>query len=600
MSLNIERRQRYSGQGRTYVRTKTKIPINFDLASLDLMCSFVLSENRNVKKGQYINLRNLIEILDMDKYINDQEKYKRIMFIQKGLEARLLRGLNNPIMIIKYINGGIMEDDIIDIHSFVSLSNNEIEWINETVTTSLQYSFIYMEADRAIELFTRFKAADYTTISSIVQEIELFIADLNMKFRKAKIEKNSERSFSLQDDTFRSILSDVYNEINSKYRKLITGMQGFNQMVGGGLENTRVYLFVGLTGIGKSLSLLNFAYQIKRYNKSFQTKDPTKIPCILYLTMENTVTETVQRLFQMSVGSNINMGDYSVEEVIHMMQTTGELNLSDDSPINLIIKYRPNRSEDTSYLYTLTEDLEDEGYEVICLIQDHVKRIKSVEYQPDVRLELGSVINEMKTFAMLKDIPVLTVSHVNREGARVIDNSATSSKMDLTRQLGKAFVGESMLMLDNVDFGCILNVEYDAEGRKYLVLHGIKYRFQSNRDYVCLPFVPDNSIKLLEDYYSPIPLFKEKLGEAPSLNNGHNNSQHSTNNQHNVTTKSRFGNMNSLPMPELDDEEDTKKGGSELFEYLTANAPVIELSDIDHNNESKENIFMPIYFEEAV
>lgn len=584
-TLHIERRQRYSGQGRTYVKTKTKIPINFDLASLDLMCSFVLSENRNVKKGQYINLRNLFDMLDMEKYINDQEKYKRVLFIKKGVEARLLKGLVNPITIIKYINGGIMEDDIIDIHSFTSLSNSEIEWINETVSTSLSYSFIYLEADRAIELFTRFKAADYTTISTIVQEIELFIADLNTKFRKSKIEKNSERTFSLRDESFRSIISDVYDEINSKYRKLITGMQGFNQLIGGGFENTRVYLMVGLTGIGKSLSLLNFAYQMKKYNKGFQPKDPTKIPCIVLLTMENTVTETVQRLFQMSVGSKINMKDYTIEEVIHLMQTNGELFLTDESPIDIIIKYRPNRSEDTGYLYTLTEDLEDEGYEVICMIQDHVKRIRSVEYQPDVRLELGNVINEMKTFAMLKDIPVITVTHVNREGARVIDSSATSSKTDLTRQLGKAFIGESLLMLDNVDFASILNVEYDKEGRKYLVLNGIKYRFKAERDYVCLPFVPDNDIKLIEDYYSPIPLFKETLGEV-QLNNGNNNNNQHTN--HHIITPNRYSSGNTI-IPLDDDEEN-------MHEFIQKNAPEIRQSDIEVTDEQKDNIYRPIYF----
>ena len=150
MALNIERRQRYSGQGRTYVKSQAKVPIKFDLQSLDLMCSFVLSENRNVKRIQYINLRNLIAMLDLEMYINDQEAYKRIMFIRKGLEARLIKDLTNPVTIIKYINGGIMDDDIIDINTFVSLSNAEIEWLNETISNALNYSFIWMDAYRAI------------------------------------------------------------------------------------------------------------------------------------------------------------------------------------------------------------------------------------------------------------------------------------------------------------------------------------------------------------------------------------------------------------------------------------------------------------------
>ena len=82
--MNIERRQKYSNQGRTSVFTKKRLPINFDLSSLNLMCNYVITENRNIRRSQYINLRNLIDLLDMDKYINDQEKYKRVVFIKKA------------------------------------------------------------------------------------------------------------------------------------------------------------------------------------------------------------------------------------------------------------------------------------------------------------------------------------------------------------------------------------------------------------------------------------------------------------------------------------------------------------------------------------
>jgi len=206
------------------------------------------------------------------------------------------------------------------------------------------------------------------------------------------------------------------------------------------------------------------------------------------------------------------------DEIMYMMKTTGELFLTDDSPIDIIIKYKPNRSEDTSYLYTLTEDLEDEGYEVICMIQDHVKRLKATTGQTDVRLELGDVVNEMKTFAMIKDIPLITVSHVNREGAKVIDSSSTGNKVDLTRMLGPSFIGESMLMLDNIDFGCILNVEYDSEGNKYMVFKGVKYRIPHELEYVCQPYEEDNSSKLKEDLYRE-PVYKTTLSPVPTYQN---------------------------------------------------------------------------------
>ena len=354
----ITTRQKNPGQGFHIVKNKrAKLPINFDLASLNLMCTYVLTENRNIKRGQYINMRNLIELLDMEKYINDQERYRRVLFIKKALEARLVKGLNDPTAIIKYTNGGLLETDIIDINNFIGMSNSEIDWINETVSNTLSAAFLYENANDGINILTRFMAAEAKDISSTFLEAKEWIKMMNTKFRQNEASKSSDRIFSLKPENFGDIIRDVHNELSSSYRQLVTGMQGFNQLIGGGFENTRCYLLLGLTGVGKSLSMLNIAYQMKKYNKGFKPKDSTKTPCIVYLTMENTVTETIQRLFNISTG--FDMRDYSVEDVIQMLRNDGELYLTGDNPIDLIIKYQPNRSFDTSYLYTLTEDLED-------------------------------------------------------------------------------------------------------------------------------------------------------------------------------------------------------------------------------------------------
>lgn len=511
--MQIAERKRKYGQGRTAVKTKKKLPINFDIGSLDLMCQYIISTNRNIKRGMYINLRNLIELLDMEKYINDQEKYKRVLFIKKGLEGRLVRGLDKPSTIIKYINGGFISDDIIDVDNFDELSNAEIDWINETISGTLSLTFLYEEIDRGIDLFTRFKAADSTNITKLGEEIKEYISNLNTMFRRAQVQSVTNEMFSLEPNALVNILDNVRIELTNEYRKLYTGMVGFNQLIGGGFENTRCYLFLGITGIGKSLSLLNLAYQMKKYNKNFKPKDPTKIPTIVYLTMENTVTETVDRLFQIATGDNLR--NYSTQEAVDILKSTGELYLTDESPINLLIKYQPNKSVDTGYLYTLTEDLEDEGYEVICMIQDHVKRIRAASGQTDVRLELGDVINEMKTFAILKDIPIITVSHLNRDAAKIIDTAPTRSNKDIVRLLGKSNIGESLLMLDNVDYAGIIHVEYDQQENKYMSFKNIKKRIGCARDYLYQPFREDNDLKLVEDALLPVPVFKETLYEDP-------------------------------------------------------------------------------------
>lgn len=505
--MELKNRPRYKG-GHSSIKTQTRLPINFDIHSLNLMCAYVLSENRNIRRGHYINLRNVMELLDLSKYSNDPERLKRITFIKRGIEAKVNKGLSNPLAIIKYINGGIMDDDIIDINSFTDLSNPEIQWINETISNTLSSTFIYDTATKMIELYTEFLSADSSRISELSTQIQTETFDLCNKFRQARRDSALEKTFSLRPEIFDNVIRETHEEITSSYRYLYTGMQGFNALIGGGFENTRLYLLLGITGGGKSLSMIDLAIQMKKYNKGFKPKDPTKIPCIVYLTMENSVTETIQRVFEMCTGKS--MRDFTVEEVEKKLKEEGELYLSDESPIDIIIKYKPNRSEDTSYLYTLTEDLEDEGYEVIALLQDHIKRLRSIENQPDVRLELGNVANEMKTFAIIKDIPVITDSHLNRDGARIIDNTAGKTIPDLTRLLGKSNIGESMLMLDNVDLGIILNQEYDSEGNKYMVFKVIKQRVKILKEYVCIPYIKD-TIKLVEDLYEPVPLYKDTL-----------------------------------------------------------------------------------------
>lgn len=523
--MNVTRREKYTNGGRTVAFTKRKITINYSLDVLNIMCSYVISTNRNIRRGQLINMRNLFEIIDINTYINDPEKMNRINFIRKGLEGRIIHNLKEPVLIVKYINGGLGEADIIDINNFAMLTSDQLEWITQNVSTTLKFSFINNDIDRMLDICTRFKSGDYTTMPSVVAEFEALINDIQAKFRRVKVETASEMSFTLRDGLFQEVVNDIFDQITNPCNKLVTGMQGLNELLGGGFEGGREYMFLGLAGTGKSLTLLDLSMQIKKYNKNYKPKDPTKIPVVVYLTMENSVRESVQRLFEMSVGKG-EMSDYSIDEVISMLRNDGELYLTDESPIDIVIKYMPNRSVDTSYLYTLTEDLEDEGYEVIALIQDHVKRIRATTRQSDIRLELGDVVNEMHSFAVIKDIPVITVSHLNRDAASKVDEASRSNKADLVRLLGRANTGESLLMLDNVDAMFLLSQEFDCDGNKYMGLSRVKNRYKaSNRTTIFLPYLTgENSIKLVEDYYSQIPTFKDTLrqqaNETAMYNNG--------------------------------------------------------------------------------
>lgn len=568
--MDITKRTKYSRRGRSISKTDTKVDINFDLNALNLMCSYILSENRNIRRSHLINMRNLFDILDISLYQNDIEKMKRVNFIKKGLEAKILQNLRDPYIVLKYINGGIIDDDVIDINNFTSMSNDELSWINQTISEALKYAFIYNDIDRMIDICTRFKAADYRSRGAIVQEFEMLIQEIQSKFRRSRVENVSEMTFSLKDGIMDEVVKDIHEQLSNPCNKLVTGMQGINEMLGGGFESTRVYMFLGATGIGKSVTLLNLAYQIKKYNKNYVPKDPSKIPVVVYMTMENTVRETVERLFNLTAGPNVDMTKYKPEEVINLLRTEGELYLTDESPIDIIIKYVPDKSVDTGYLYTMTEDLEDEGYEVICLIQDHIKRIRSCYPSSDIRLELGSIVNEFKVFASIKDIPVITNSHLNRDAAKTIEEGSRANKADLTRMLGRSNIGESMLMLDNLDCAFIINTAYDAQANKYMVFKRIKMRYKAtHRDYINQPFVNGNEIKLLEDYYSAVPVFKDSLQSSVEESNLYNSGL--------PNNKSKYQNN----IKDIDDVLDNSSDDDNIFTASRYNAQASRFGVID-------------------
>ena len=366
------------------------IKLQLDIITYDIYCRYVLQPSSMIRMEQLVNLRNMMNSIDPSTYENDTEKMKRVRFIYRALEARLENNIEDTDLILTYINGGLsFKIDFLD-YDHIVLNKNEIEYVNKMVTETLTYQFLYQKCDNILDAFSRFKTTDFNNRANLIPELEQLTDELKNGFRIAKTTNSIvDMEFSLEDGLFENTIRDAYNIITNPSRRLITGMQGLNEMLGGGFESGRFYILMGTSGVGKSLTLLNLMYQIKTYNTHYRTKDPTKRPCIVLLTMENTVIETITRLWSLTTEDNLGMESFTVDEVIHKLRNEGHLMLNESSPINIVIKYKPNKSVNTSYLYSMCDEMEDRGFEVICVIQDHLKRIRSIDNNPDLRLELG-------------------------------------------------------------------------------------------------------------------------------------------------------------------------------------------------------------------
>ena len=515
-----DRRQKYALKNKENIQ----LDIKFDITELDLMCGYIVSENRSIRRGNIVNLMNVFKLINMGVYGNDQACKERIEFIQKGIKARLDKNLSTTFTITKEIQGGIGSDDYL---KYPELSNTEVEWVNQCMSEILKYANIESNADEGLNLLTRLKSSDYTHRGDVVKDLEGWLSKVQNLLRKSKMDNIEDLTFSLSGNTFIEAMTETHKQATSPSNTLVFGTQALNSLTGGGLYSTRVYTLLGLPGEGKSSTMLDMAIQLKRYNTNYKCKDPTKRPCVVLFVMENSIIETVERLFSMCIiGKHID--EYSLNEAINIMTDKG-LHLTDSDPIDLVIKYKPNLSVDTSYLYTLVDDLEDEGYEVICVLQDYLKRIRSVEgnFNGDLRAQLGAIVNEFKVFATIKNIPVVTASQLNRTATNSIDTARVKNKSDLVRLIGRANVGESNLILENSDWIALIAPEQDrVTGQRFLGIQRVKSRYYipDGFHYAYIPYIND-SIKFVEDI-NGAPMHRETMASPADqeLNTGVNSS----------------------------------------------------------------------------
>lgn len=544
--LDRRSRKRNSGQGHTVSFTDKKIKMNLDQSMINVFSKFALSRNKAIKNSDLKMLRNFIGLLDMSEFEGDIERFNRINHLKSALEFRVAERMECVDDVVAAVN--LMYDiDYLREIQFEEVNSGTIKFVKNAVTTSIKKGFIPEHGEKLIDLLNKFKAAPYKDRDELAKQIETAVAQFHNEFRRTKMSDGILTEFNLANGLMKNYVSDIYDIVTAPGRFVYTGCQGINAILGGGFEGTRVYIFAGSAGMGKSMFFLNLVKQIKKWNKGYQPKDPTKIPTVLYLTQENGIEETVERLFAM-ITSGKRMIEFTKEEVQHILEEEGELTITEENNINIRIMWKPDRSIDTTDLYTIVEDMEDEGEECIILLQDHIKRIRSYEYCPDQRLELGKVVNEMKVFAQVKQIPVATLAHLNRSANQAIENAIENNKQDYSKLLGRSNIGESLLMIDNADFAYSLNKEYDANDTAYLYLSLLKGRGMASIKLLYQPYEKDNETYILEDADGE-PLFKDTLTDVNNV------SSHISDECRNTNMKVSMYNMQQAPR-DLNEDDD--------------------------------------------
>lgn len=430
--------------GNTKEIKNKKIKIPMDVYFLDSMLGFIYKDSVLKTKKTLANFLKVFNMLDESFYDDKPAISARIWVVKKTLEFILQEKVED----LNMIKSSLMEDpECQGLRTFIieDLDNKNIGYeeskkLIRMMDDRLRFGYIATVKEIYRDILDYIDEDDYKTFKE-VQDIIYQVSTAVIQLKRNSNSLESDSTFSLETEKFEACVTDAVTRLQDKMKVLKTGITRLNTILAPGYLSKRLYMYLAFPGGGKSQILLKSALDIKKYNR-VTPKNPENHPCVLYITMENSIEETIERMFNMCVSSD-DIRNYTPKQVIKKLREGGQLQLTDENNMNIIMKYYPNKSITTDDLYGIINDLEDEGNEVVSLILDYVKRIRSAERAKDEKEELKNVTNELKNLAAAFDISVITAQQLNRSSASVIDSAMQAKKEDLAKLIGRDAVGSA-------------------------------------------------------------------------------------------------------------------------------------------------------------
>jgi replicative DNA helicase len=496
-----------------------RMPMRFSMYELKRIVVAILANITNRKF--LMNVRELFRIFTKESYRNDADKALMVYVIERLVEFAIGNGIEDKDALLnmisfdgRYSNGAT---NVLNELYAEEMPEAESNMIDRKISQNLKLSVISEKSDRLVDIVNGIRSGDYEDLGHEISDVEDCVNEIDrgMKnYREAVEEANNTLSFG--DGNFISQLTKFINEQKDPSTSVKTGVKMLNGILGGGFQAGRVYCCLAPMKNWKSGFLLNCALWAKQsqYNH-LKAKDPNKRPVILYITLENTLRETTERIFSHCMGNNYRMWEHTPQENVMVLKQCDLYNGDSKNEPRLDIMYKPNKSITVADIDAIMDDYQKNGEEVVFLAVDYIKRIRPQIISKDLRIDLGGIADDFHVLAVKRDIPIVTAMQVNRSAISTIEQAgSTEARLDAFSRIGVSNVGESIDIPQNVDYCFTMMRTVDtkvSEGGqiestdKFISFKVVASRYNiGNIDSFTHRFVDGNDMRLVEDANSDV------------------------------------------------------------------------------------------------
>lgn len=493
---------------RKKVEVDNKVKLNIDVDMCDILIQYSLSKLPS--NNHLANLKNLLNVLDIESYIYNYDIYNRLLLIKFVLDARLNQGLSAMTLIKNYVvEQDVAIKELADIIQWNDngLTTGDVEAVNHYVDDKMRYYFYEQMMPQIINKWQDCQKTGFNTDTQSLKEINDMMAKLVNTMQSTTISTGLLRRFKFSSPDVSDVLKFIVNKAHKPTAILQTGIRQLNAILGPGFRSGKLYVFLGLSGKFKSGTLLNIADQIRQFNPQLEDVVNGKRNTILFVTMENDIEETIERVFAMYAPPDASLITSSYEEVYDAIVNKGRYVYTDTKGIDIDIRYFQNLEITTKDLYDIVDDMERQDAHCIGIILDYIKRIEStINANGDEIQRASYVAKELKNIAEYYQIPVITAQQINRTGNQTVDAAMKDGKSDLIRFIGNSDIGGAWSVIEEADWVCIVSLERQlSTGKLYLSFKRTKQRAGAKSpdafasDYFNHPFSPYSEMRLETD-----------------------------------------------------------------------------------------------------
>lgn len=344
---------------------------------------------------------------------------------------------------------------------------------------------LFNNYDELSQVLESIKDGSFDSIDDLVEDYEVTIKTLYSNLMESNRSTQVEAAASL--DLLNDDYKHVIEMITKKYDRSNKTSSGFslldNEIFWGGYEPSRLYVWGGGSGAGKS-SMLNNSV-IKSATTNPLTIDESCRPPVrgethkvyVYVTMENTIEEAIMRTYMPLFDRTIVQMLQDIKNGIDIKKLV--YNKLAEYSSSIVMKYFPAMSISVLDLMGVIDDVIESypNVKIAGLYVDYLDLLKTDTKYDMYRLELGHITLALKTLAVQYNVPVITGTQLGRSSYKIKDSSVLSVDQ----------ISESIKKVEHADFvGLLAKDPVDDT-----IVHGKVGKNRSGKSNLSLDFKVD-------------------------------------------------------------------------------------------------------------